>query len=49
MKKGLRKLYIAFRIQMRLFRLFFLRVRKPEDAMTQEEMLEEIKRRSGMT
>lgn len=45
MKKKIRKLSIWIRIQLRLFRLLFLRVKKPADAKTQEEMLEAIKKK----
>lgn len=47
--KRSRKIAIWLRIQLRLIRLFFLRVEEPEDARTQEEMLEEIKRRLKRT
>lgn len=49
MRKRLRMIYIEFRIQMRLLRLLFLRVKVPEDAMTSEEMLKAIKERSKLT
>ena len=45
-KKRLRKIYIWFRIQLRLF---FLRVEVPEDAMTSEEMLKAIKEKLKLT
>lgn len=35
-------------IRMRLIRLSFLRVKVPDDAMTQEEMLAEIKRKTEL-
>jgi len=49
MKKIFRKIYIWFRIQMRILRLLFLRVQKPADAKTPEEMLEEIKKKLKLT
>lgn len=45
MRKKIRKIFIRVRIQLRLFRLLFLRVEKPPDAKSQEEMLEAIKKR----
>lgn len=49
MKKRLRKIYIWFRVELRLLRLLFLRVEVPEDAMTSEEMLRAIKEKSKLT
>ena len=48
-KKRLRKIYIWFRIQLRLLRLLFLRVEVPEDAVTSEEMLKAIKEKLKLT
>ncbi len=45
MKKRIRRLSIWIRIQLRLFRLLFLRIKKPADAKTPEEMLEAIKKK----
>lgn len=45
MKKNIRKISIWIRIHLRLFRLLFLRVKKPADAKTPEEMLEAIKKK----
>lgn len=45
MKKNIRKISIWIRIHLRLFRLLFLRVKKPADAKTPEEMLEDIKKK----
>lgn len=45
MRKKIRKISIWIRIHLRLFRLLFLRVKKPADAKTPEEMLEAIKKK----
>ena len=39
------RLYIGFRVRIRLIHLHFVRLEKPDDAKTPEEMLKEIKRR----
>lgn len=49
MGKRLRKWYIGLRIQLRILRLHFVYIRKPEDAKTPEEMLEAIKKGSKLT
>ncbi len=46
MSKKIRKIFIWVRIWLRLFRLLFLRVEKPPDAKSPEEMLEAIKKRN---
>lgn len=43
------RMYVRFREWLRLLQLFFLYVPEPEDAMSEEEMLKEIKRKSGLT
>lgn len=45
----IRRRYIGFRIKLRILRLHFMYLREPEDAMSPEEMLAEIKRRSRLT
>ena len=45
MKKKIRKMWMWIRIQLRIIRLLFLRVDKPADAKTPEEMLEAIKKK----
>lgn len=45
MRRKWKKLYIGFRVQIRLLRLRFLYMRIPEDAKSDQEMLAEIKRR----
>lgn len=49
MRRKWKKIYIGFRIRLRLLRLKFLYVPKPEDAKSPEEMLREIKKRSKLT
>ncbi|MCI9658384.1 MAG: hypothetical protein HFI14_07205 [Lachnospiraceae bacterium] len=49
MRKLFRRCYLWFWVRIRLIRLFFLHVEVPDDAMTQEEMLREIKRKSKLT
>ncbi len=39
------RLYIGFRVRIRLIHLHFVHFEKPDDAKTPEEMLKEIKRR----
>lgn len=45
MKTKIRKMWMWIRIQLRIIRLLFLRVDKPADAKTPEEMLEAIKKK----
>lgn len=49
MKRKLRRMYLGFRIKCRILRLHLMYLPEPEDAMTPEEMLAEIKRRSKLT
>ena len=49
MKRFFRKCYIELRIQLRILRLYFVRMQIPDDAKTPEQMLEEIKKRSKLT
>lgn len=49
MKRKWEKLYIGFRVQIRLLRLRFLYLPKPDDAKSDQEMLEEIKKRLELT
>ena len=49
MKRFFRKCYIELRIQLRILRLYFVRMQIPDDAKTPEQMLEEIKKRSQLT
>lgn len=46
MKRFLRNCYIEFRIQLRILRLYCMRMKVPDDAKTPEQMLAEIKKRS---
>lgn len=48
MKKS-RRLYIRLWVLLRLLRLRFVRVERPADAKTPEQMLEEIRKRSELT
>lgn len=49
MKRKLKRIYVKLRIQLRILRLNFMFLPEPEDAMSPEEMLAEIKRRSKLT
>lgn len=49
MRKLLKKIYVEFRVQLRIIRLYFVRVPEPEDAKSPEQMLEEIKKASKLT
>ncbi|WP_162608322.1 hypothetical protein [Lachnoclostridium sp. An196] len=49
MKHRWKGIYFEMRIRLRLLRLKFVRVRRPPDAKSPEEMLEEIKKKSKFT
>lgn len=49
MKEKWKEIYIGLRIQLRLLRLRFLIIRKPDDAKSPEEMLEAIKKELDLT
>lgn len=49
MKHRWERIYFGMRIRLRLLRLKFVRVRRPPDAKSPEEMLEEIKKKSKFT
>jgi len=49
MKERLERIYLRFRVQMRIIRLKLMYLREPEDALKPEEMLEEIKKKSKLT
>lgn len=49
MKRRLRRMYLGFRVKLRILRLCFMYLPEPEDAMSAEAMLAEIKRRSKLT
>ena len=44
-----KRMRIRLGIRLRMLKLFFIYVPEPEDAKRAEEMLEEIKRKSGLT
>ncbi|MBS6397261.1 MAG: hypothetical protein KH452_08950 [Clostridiales bacterium] len=46
MGKIIRKLYIRFRVRLRILRLRLMTMQKPGDAKTTEKMLDEIKKAS---
>lgn len=41
------KLYIRLRVRLRIIRLYFLRMPKPDDARTPQEIFEAIKKNNG--
>lgn len=45
----LERTYIGFCIKLRILRVHFMHLQEPEDAMSPEEMLAEIKRKSRLT
>lgn len=49
MGKFIRKIYIAFRVQLRVLKLHFVKVPEPEDAKTAEQMAKEIKEALKLT
>lgn len=49
MKKIIKRMYLGFRVQLRIIRLRLLLLKEPEDAKSPEEMLNEIKKRSDFT
>lgn len=49
MRKLWKKLYVELRVQLRILRLYFVRVPEPEDAKSPEQMLKEIKEASKLT
>ena len=46
MKHQRESIYFRIRIRLRLLRLMFMRVKRPPDAKSPEEMLEEIRERA---
>ena len=49
MRKIIKRLYLGFRVQLRMIRLRLMLLKEPEDAKDPKEMLEEIKRHSNLT
>jgi len=49
MGKFIRKIYIGFRVQLRILKLHFVKVPEPEDAKTAEQMAKEIKEALKLT
>lgn len=49
MRKKIKRMYLEFRVWLRIIRLRMMLLKEPEDARDPEEMLEEIKRRSKLT
>lgn len=49
LKRSVQRLRARFHFRLRMLRLHFVRLPKPADAKTPEEMLAEIKRRSKLT
>lgn len=48
-KWTIKRLYVRFRYDFRILRLRLMYLPEPEDAMSPEEMLAEIKRKSKLT
>lgn len=49
MKKRLERIYLGFRIKLRIIRLHLMYLKEPEDAKDPEEMLKEIKKKLKLT
>lgn len=49
MKKIMKQIYARMWLAWRLLRLRFVRMPKSEDGKSQEQLLEEIRKRSGLT
>ena len=49
MKKIMRQMYARIWLTLRLLRLHFVRMPESKDGKSQEQLLEEIRKRSGLT
>ena len=49
MKRRLKRIYLGFRIRLRIIRLRLMYLKEPEDAKDPEEMLKEIKEKLKLT
>ena len=49
MKKIMKQIYARMWLAWRLLRLHFVRIPESEDGKSQEQLLEEIRKRSGLT